>query len=606
MSAEHPSDVPSLLGREAGVSTEELTADVLKKLTQKQLLDAARRLGLLAVSRLKKDALVDAVWDACQKLQTGTNGESVEPSAVPESAFSHKFEIGRSGPKLDEKPRVRPDLAAGQIPWGYGHDRVTAMSVDPDRLYAYWEVLETSIAAARAALGRGGAGAWLNLRVYDTTGRIFDGTNAHGTTDHRVERGDRQWFFTLGKPTSDVIVEIGMKSDEGYFVKIARSSRVEFPRREPAPWSEPEWMTVRVATGQIERGGIRLLPRAMGAPSPGGFFEGPGESDAAGTGAATATAAAQDGTTTAALAALTARQHVSWEETVRLAEGGIVERRSEWHEVHVDGTFEAYRQFNWTGPATITSWEAGPFAYPVEVPPPVRETFQGKTHVYRLGGRTHIVYGPWQVVIRGLHAQHSRAVLSRWEVYRSWSEVTGREIQVVETTSNAPVGASDRMMVGASERRWLGGSDVRLRGASEVYYLAASELRLRGASERLMAAASELRLRGASERLVAGASEVRLRGASERMLGGASESRLRGASERMLGGASELLARGASERMYLGASEGRLGVGGAVAAGAAPVSDGDVGGATAYPPPPSGTIGQQPRKSGDSDPSSRG
>ena len=87
----------------------------------------------------------------------------------------------------------------------------------------------TAIAAARAGLGPAGERAWLNLRVYDITGRLFDGTNAHSYFDHRVERHERQWFFAIDKPTSTACVEVGLRSEEGYFVKIARSGRVEFP-----------------------------------------------------------------------------------------------------------------------------------------------------------------------------------------------------------------------------------------------------------------------------------------------------------------------------------------------------------------------------------------
>jgi hypothetical protein len=62
------------------------------------------------------------------------------------------------------------------------------MVVDPRRMYAYWEVRDDAIEAARKALGPGGAGAWLNLRVYDISGRIFDGTNAHSYFDVKVDR----------------------------------------------------------------------------------------------------------------------------------------------------------------------------------------------------------------------------------------------------------------------------------------------------------------------------------------------------------------------------------------------------------------------------------
>jgi hypothetical protein len=194
----------------------------------------------------------------------------------------------------------------------------------------------------------------------------------------------------------------------------------------------------------------------------------------------------------------------------------------------------------------VTAWQAGPFPYPVEVPDPVREVHPGKTRVFKSGVRTHVVYGPWQVVIRGVGAQQSRAVLSRWEVYRSWAQTASHEAQESATTFPA-AGASDRM-AGASERRWTSGSELRLGGSSEVYFLQASELRLLGASERMYAGASELRLRGASERLYAGASELRLLGASERLYAGASEWLKRGASEAAYPGASESRFVGASER----------------------------------------------------------
>jgi hypothetical protein len=448
--------------------------------------------------------------DADAGADNDTNGQ---PERQP---FSHKFEQGQPGRGPSQQSRDILRESSKEIPWGYGKDRVTAMAIDPDRLYAYWEVLDESIARARGALGRGGPGAWLNLRVYDTTGRIFDGTNAHSNFDHRIERGDRQWFFAIGRPTSELIIEIGMKSDEGFFVKIARSGRVEFPRREPAPWPDPEWMTVRMAGGQIERGGfhspgratlsngvpVSALPAPIGvAPAPAGTPRG-----------------------------------VAWEEALRLTEG-LAGERHEWEEVHTEGTFEAHHDFRWEGPTTVTAWQAGPFPYPVEVPDPIREVFPGKTRVFKSGARTHVVYGPWQVVIRGIGAEKSRAVLSRWEVYRSWAQVSGHEVE--ESTTNFTGGGASERMVGASDRRWTGGSEIRLGGSSEQYFLQASELRLRGASERMYAGASELRLRGASERMYAGGSELRLRGASERLYAGATERLLRGASEGLIGGASE-------------------------------------------------------------------
>ena len=57
------------------------------------------------------------------------------------------------------------------------------------------------------------------------------------------------------------------------------------------------------------------------------------------------------------------------------------------------------------GPAVGTRWEAGPFPHPVQLEPPQREAWQGRSYAWRVGDVTHVVYGPWQVVIRNLGAR---------------------------------------------------------------------------------------------------------------------------------------------------------------------------------------------------------
>jgi len=595
-------DLATTLAGGAAVKPAEIDLTVVGALPLKPLQEVARALGLSGVSRLKKEALVAAVWQAWQAMlqatlagaaaahngakTKGTNGtgalhgvdgasnrtvegkvdvrasktsmvdqpmDGVTGGVADESngvasADAEAGETNAVAPVAHKYELTRPEAAdvrdaPADIPWGYGRDRVTAMPVDPDRLFVYWEVLEESITRARAALGPGGHDAWLNLRVYDVTGRIFDGTNAHAAFDQGLDRNARQWFFTIGKPTSEAVVEIGMRARDGAFAKIARSGRVDFPRRDPVGWSEPEWMTVHASGVEVVRA---WMPPSMhpsgGGPGDGAGVGGPGAASSGDV----AQGASDDGGPTAA-----------WDIGLQLEGPERLVERHEWEEVHVEGdATEMYRRIEWEEQSTITSWQEGPFAYPVEVPAPVFESFAGKTRVYRSGPRTRVVYGPWQVVIRGLGATSASQVVSRWEVYRSWAEERGSESTGVseraETDGGGPPmalrpGASERLMRGASERRWRGASEVRLGGASEIFMVGASERRLMGASELSFLGASERVRRGASERRLRGASEYRLGGASERRLGGASEERLGGASERRLGGGSEHRFMGASE-----------------------------------------------------------
>lgn len=442
-----------------------------------------------------------------------------EPDAEADPAATAKLAVGPAA-EAEERP--------AQIPWSYAQDRVTAMAVDPDRLFVYWEVTDPAIERARAALGKGGPGAWLDLRVYDTTGLIFDGTNAHSYFDHAVDRDTRQWFFQIGKPTSTAFVELGMRSTEGYFARIVRSGRVDFPRREPAPWGDPEWMTVRPWSGEVADVHRAPAPRPGGGAMGGGGEGGRWFSEPA--------------------IAWTLRDQAALHEVVlrQLLESGW--ERVEWRQGEGEGWYELEGRVEWESPRVLTSWEAGPFDEPVQIRPPERQEREGQGFAFRSGGVTHVVEGPWQVVIRGVGARASREVLGRWEIHRSWSILGGRVFRAARGGEGG---------MGGSEGRWIEGSEARLGGASERWRIGASELAWRGASEQLLAGASERRYAGASERSWAGASEARLGGASERAYAGASERRLGGSSERQLGGGSER--PGGSEERFEGPTAPPLG-----------------------------------------------
>jgi hypothetical protein len=562
----------------------------LLKRTREQLDDDARRLGLTGLGRLKREDLARRVHDALQKAASARPAITTRanwakgprpaarkmPAAAPKAAPAPKTAVAkaravktgparrRAEPEPETGARSKFDLGsriaeppAQHIPWGYGQDRITILPIDPRRLYAYWEVRDDSIEAARQALGKGGRDAWLNLRVYDITGRIFDGTNAHSYFDQKVDRDTRQWFFDIGKPTSTHCVEVGMKSYEGYFVKIARSGRVEFPRAEPWGPGPVEWLSVHEATGDVgtPASGAPPAPAPGPASGPSGGHAGP----PAAHGAAHPPGAWAEGEYWVVSDSPAFREWAlrsGWESHDFL--------RTDWVGGH--GRLEWFatgQRFEWVGPVVKSAWEAGPFPMPVEAPGIVEERHEGPVLVQKIGDRTRVIYGPWEVVIRGVSGRAEGRVLARWEVRKSWVSDVGFEVEggtvrwqaltPEQRTATAP-GASEALLGGASERGWLVGSELRLAGASEVFRVGASEFRYQGASETLFAGGSERQFRGASERRLRGASERLVRGASESLAQGASERLYAGASERAAGGASESRGRGASERMG-GASE---------------------------------------------------
>jgi hypothetical protein len=531
------SQILVIVGQKADARLPSFTAEELfNQASRKQLLDCAQTLGLTGVSKLVKEDLAGRVKIAFDGLRAAIARSASGNGTAPGSAPATENGMASFPPKFDLGPAVDAAPMPQHIPWGYGYDRVTAMVIDPERLYVYWEVTDDAVAAARAGLGPAGASAWLNLRVYDISGRLFDGTNAHSYFDHRIERHDRQWFFVINKPTSSATVEVGLKSEEGYFAKIVRSGRAEFPRREPMPGGPVEWLTVR-ASGEIQG------HHHGGAPGCGTEAGGHGGEAAGGPGGGPGPGG----------------ETPSWADWTEHfggfpAPGGnrAVGRRWEWQEQSGAEWSGDVKRTEWVGPLLRTEWESGPFTYPIEVPSSVVEVRDsGEISVRTENGRVHVVYGPWQVVIRGLGARAERRVLGTWEYKRQVAVSGGFERFGTAEAGEGHVapGSSEWMSLGASERSWLGSSELRLGGASELWMMGASEMLLGGSSELMYAGASERRLRGGSETMYAGASERMMRGASELTYAGASERMMMGASERGLGGASEFPYGGASERI---------------------------------------------------------
>lgn len=417
-----------------------------------------------------------------------------------------KFETGGASPSID----------AGELPWAYGEDRITAMVRDPESAYVYWEITDEGIASARTRLGPAGEQGWCNLRVYDTTGRDFDGTNANDYFDIGVDRRDREYFVMIRRPGSSMHVEVGIKTHEGYFQPIARSGRADFPRSSPSPNTDLEWMTVT-----SEGGPPCIAP--CGSKYTGPEPQLPGR---AGAGYVDVWRAAYAPSHDAAAPAL---EHASGSSHHLIEHRAHIERW--WH-------LDEWRA-EWRSGLRFLRWEHhDPERVAVEL------LGDMPAHIRIEGGEMH-VYGPWRLTIRSFEGEPGRRVLSTWSM--RWVRASTPMIESWHRVL-------ERRTISSWEREQI------VLGASEVHGLlerGASELLRLGGSERMRIGASEWVAAGGSETVWLGASELRGVAASWRM--GASEwlggSERAGASQR--GGASEMLggSEGVGGSRFIGASE---------------------------------------------------
>ena len=128
-----------------------------------------------------------------------------------------------------------------ELPESYGVDECEVLYKDPFWVFAYWEVTEGGLAAARAQLGLSADGARLVLRLFTTVPKPEGVDRQLHDVELPSHHGRR--YLQAPRPGAHLRVAVGLLSREGYFAPIAHSSLVRVPPAEPQP-GPVEWMEV--------------------------------------------------------------------------------------------------------------------------------------------------------------------------------------------------------------------------------------------------------------------------------------------------------------------------------------------------------------------------
>lgn len=190
--------------------------------------------------------------------------------------------MGQGGAAIQDPSRRVSIEDQFAIPTGYGEDRIVLMVKDPWWLYAYWEIQPSTERAARRALApREVAGLQSIIRVYDVTDRQFPAQPAHASFDIPLSGLATNWYIQVDAPNRSFIVEIGLVTNGGRFILLARSNRVTTPRFGPSDVIDEEWMcneedywklfglAAGLGMGASPSGLQALLERRLSSP---GFF----------------------------------------------------------------------------------------------------------------------------------------------------------------------------------------------------------------------------------------------------------------------------------------------------------------------------------------------
>lgn len=179
------------------------TKEKAKKTTRKQKITKTSEIAALREKEPKKIAM--------PKRKITKPARTIKPA-------EERYKVPIVKQTLPEKIYQPTELEKG-LPAEYGKNRITLMTVDPWKLFAYWEVGGDTLAGLK---GR------LVLRVYDVTGIYFDGRNANIVFDIPVHERVGDGYIGAG-PGRNFIVAIGIVSPEGDFTAIATSNTVATP-----------------------------------------------------------------------------------------------------------------------------------------------------------------------------------------------------------------------------------------------------------------------------------------------------------------------------------------------------------------------------------------
>jgi hypothetical protein len=144
-------------------------------------------------------------------------------TAAPQSGdrFVSEKSPGGGGPKYFFRTDI-PDV--------YNDTYMRALPRDPEWLFVYWEISGSS---RNALKGKMGAAAYNSskklLRLYDVTGRNYDGSNAQGYTDIEINEYANNWYVRVPEPGKTYLVECGLLTAEGRFFLAVRSNAVNVP-----------------------------------------------------------------------------------------------------------------------------------------------------------------------------------------------------------------------------------------------------------------------------------------------------------------------------------------------------------------------------------------
>ncbi|BAQ60046.1 phosphate-binding protein [Geminocystis sp. NIES-3708] len=214
-------------------------------MTLRQLRKVASLYNIPRYSRMRKAQLLTVIQEketlfiSADNINSDNKTNLLNQANIQEAQKmeASKFEVGQDD--LTGGPLADVDQDFGELPGGYGENRIVLMPRDPQWAYTYWDIPIES----KENLRRQG-GQQLALRLYDVTDIDLNHQSPHNIQEYLCDELAREWYLPVPVSDRDYVIDIGYRCFDGRWLVLARSVPVRVPPVYPSDWVEDIFVTI--------------------------------------------------------------------------------------------------------------------------------------------------------------------------------------------------------------------------------------------------------------------------------------------------------------------------------------------------------------------------
>lgn len=229
-----------------------MSNDSIALQTKKILARMARDQGIPGWHAMRKDQLIRALDPTSAGEIAGTDGFATPSARKSIHSAANTVKPGRVPASMTDRLALRP--WHGRIQNNGTRDRFLAVARDPYWIHIYWELCNSTLERARAAMGQLWHGSKPILRVMDVTSEETSALSERHERDEDIQSDVNNWYVNIKQPGHKYRVDLGFLTRRGSFFIVGKSNVVTMPPVSMSTSLEDDW---NIAQEEIHRIQVR-------------------------------------------------------------------------------------------------------------------------------------------------------------------------------------------------------------------------------------------------------------------------------------------------------------------------------------------------------------